>query len=451
MRGRRFLRLRFFMKKRVDNSSPLTKANDNQLLNVFMIFFSVCFGLSVLFAMLSNGETWSNVMFLPKIPDKDQFMDFLNSIRDASGMDVYEKRVIYPPLANMIFFFLGTMIKPELTSTPFSERLKLWTDQRSMLLYIFFVTACLIVLFKIVTAYMQTHNQKRMATLLSVIIVLCYPMLYCIERGNIVLLSVVCSAIFVFFKDSKSKVVRELSFLCLAFAAGIKIYPAILGLLLVFEKRYKEAIRLVIYGVLFFFLPFFFYDGFASIKLLLENVTRFSNKNKARFVMGSVSLENAMYYLGVSSKAAIKLIFILSEVIALICALLAQKNWQKVALLTYMILNIQSASSYYSMIFLLPVVVLFFCEERKKKPLPIDWLYTAFFALIVSPLPAFYHFFGRDLAEKIITQGFGLPFTEQINHALALPVFQVLFLIIIVDVLWEAFKGEKTVKKEKTA
>ncbi len=37
----------------------------------------------------------------------------------------------------------------------------------------------------------------------------------------------------------------------------IKGYPAIFGILLIWEKRWKEAIRLMIYGLLFCFWPAF--------------------------------------------------------------------------------------------------------------------------------------------------------------------------------------------------
>ena len=41
-----------------------------------------------------------------------------------------------------------------------------------------------------------------------------------------------------------------------ALAAGLKLYPAIFGLLLLFDKKYKEAIRLVVYGILAVVIPF---------------------------------------------------------------------------------------------------------------------------------------------------------------------------------------------------
>lgn len=83
-----------------------------------------------------------------------------------------------------------------------------------------------------------------------------YGMLYAYERGNIVIYSFICSMMFVFFQNSKNKYMREIALMSLAFAAGLKIYPAFLGCLL-YNKEYKRAIRTVIYGIIMFIVPFF--------------------------------------------------------------------------------------------------------------------------------------------------------------------------------------------------
>ena len=75
-----------------------------------------------------------------------------------------------------------------------------------------------------------------------------YPVMFCLERGNILILSVVFAMFFIFFKDSDNKFIKELSYISLAMSAGIKIYPAVFGLTLIIEKKYKEALRLLFYG-----------------------------------------------------------------------------------------------------------------------------------------------------------------------------------------------------------
>ena len=85
--------------------------------------------------------------------------------------------------------------------------------------------------------------------------------IYAYERGNLIQLTVVLSTIFLLCYNSKNKIIKEISFICLATAAALKIFPALFGILLLFDKKYKEAMRLIIYGINFTSLPFLFFEG----------------------------------------------------------------------------------------------------------------------------------------------------------------------------------------------
>lgn len=85
----------------------------------------------------------------------------------------------------------------------------------------------------------------------------------------------------VFFvtKDSEKRWVREIGYLCLAFAAALKVYPAIFGFVLIKEKKYKEAFRLAIYGIAVFIISFLLFceEGIAGIPLFLGNLLGWSS------------------------------------------------------------------------------------------------------------------------------------------------------------------------------
>lgn len=82
--------------------------------------------------------------------------------------------------------------------------------------------------------------------------------LFSFERGNIIYLAVINSIFFLVNYQSENKIIREMSFIALAIAAALKGFPALLGILLLYDKRHKEAIRLIVHGVIFSFLPFCF-------------------------------------------------------------------------------------------------------------------------------------------------------------------------------------------------
>ena len=92
------------------------------------------------------------------------------------------------------------------------------------------------------------------------------------ERGNSAMIVVVLLLVALNWRDSESKIKRELAMVLIAVCAGIKIYPAIFGLLYLKEKRWKEALRLLIYGIVIFFLPFLFFLGKDGLILWLSNI-----------------------------------------------------------------------------------------------------------------------------------------------------------------------------------
>ncbi|ETP70820.1 Protein of unknown function (DUF2029), partial [Lachnospiraceae bacterium JC7] len=68
-------------------------------------------------------------------------------------------------------------------------------------------------------------------------------------------------------------------------------YPAVFGLLYLKEKRYKEAIGLVLCGIVLFFAPFSLFGGYQGFRLWLKNVLD---------TMGRSDLRRIQYIKGVT-------------------------------------------------------------------------------------------------------------------------------------------------------
>ena len=68
-----------------------------------------------------------------------------------------------------------------------------------------------------------------------------------LERGNIIYLSCLGVAFFVFYNHSANKYIREMSLISLCVAVNIKIAPVIFGVMLWQEKRYKDIIHCIFY------------------------------------------------------------------------------------------------------------------------------------------------------------------------------------------------------------
>lgn len=104
-----------------------------------------------------------------------------------------------------------------------------------------------------------------------------------IERGNPVFLTLVIILAGLCLKDSPSAAGRECALLLLACAVNFKLYPAVLGLIYLKEKRWKEALRFVVYSVLLFFVPFIWTGGLSGLKAYFNNLSGLSSMTATEY------------------------------------------------------------------------------------------------------------------------------------------------------------------------
>ncbi len=324
---------------------------------------------------------------------EDMFMDFFNSVRDATqGIDCYgERRVIYPPLANCYYLFCSRFMTDAYCNTDIHGRLAFF-DVRANIMPFLITTIICCVLFGIFISH-NLKKEKPVSVIATLFLIINVPMLRLIERGNILFIALVLVAFFIGYRDSENKVIRELSYISLALAAGIKLYPALFGILLLFDKKFKEAIRTVIYGILAFVLPFAFYGGIEGFKLWYRNIRSFSEfKGGGVELEGSTTLETIFYvfkHFGKDvhvSSAVHTLMIVLPILIVLLFAFLTDKYWKKIlAVSVAMILVPGAAQSYTMVIFLVSLLYMFNSEEIER----FDYGYLAIltFEFMYYPFP----------------------------------------------------------------
>lgn len=432
------------------------RLNTKTLLKTYFGVFTVSSILFFIMLAITDGQSFYNTLFRNS-GGTDFFMDFFNSIRDASTKDVYKEGIIYPPLANIFFYIISGMIDPELAATRFSKRTLLQRDYVCLFLYFVFVVLCLLLFSKLIKQFLAKHGLDRFSSAFAVMLIFSYPMIYCVQRGNIVLLSLVFSMFFVFNRNSENKFVKELSFILLAIAAGIKLYPAAFGLLLLVDKKYKEAIRLVIYGVICIILPFFFYDGFESIGDLLNNLNEFSeyslNKLSPEFVCIDVLAMYANLLFGFAYSDVYFFLATITFLSALVIIIISDKEWQKIWAIVYLIMNYPSTARTYILIFAIIPFIVFLCSKSFRKR---DIMYYVAFLLMLVVIPPMYvaNFDGLlDLTANIT--GLNLLLYE-IYHYLASPnqlisvfVITAVTMYMFADVLISVSRNEIQLQRMK--
>ena len=215
-----------------------------------------------------------------------------------------------------------------------------------------------------------------------------------LERGNIIFVALIALMAFVWGKDSKNKWVREISYICLGFAAAIKIYPAIFGLMLLKDKNYKAAVKCMIYGLMLFAIPFAAYDGLSSMKAMIVNIMNtnvmFKVVTGLGYKVNMVSTFSVILGLLEIDKTAYNIETIISifpyiyMVLAIVACLFHKSNWKTTALLSSIIVLVPGYSYVYTLIFFLIPLIAFL--DSKEKRTWVDWICLACFVAMLIPI-----------------------------------------------------------------
>lgn len=206
-----------------------------------------------------------------------------------------------------------------------------------------------------------------------------------IKAGNTIYVSLTALILAVFLKDKKNGFCRELALLCIVLAADLKLAPAIFGLIYIKEKRYKEAIRLLVYGIVgIVVIPSFY----GIIQKLIAELTEYSSVYNPRpeTIIGVV-IELGIL-LGVKSSVytiIAKVCAYVYLVVVIILFLLGDYSWRTLFLLTSTLVVFLNGSYPYTLCyFIIPLA--FFVREENRKSL-LNCIYAVLFALIFSAYP----------------------------------------------------------------
>ncbi len=362
--------------------------------SVFVLFLNV---------LRSHGNCISHFLFYDEI---DGGMDFFNSIIYLKGNSPYSIfNTLYPPLANALFFIVYHCI-PEYISDCWPLRFEetvemrqtamdLRTYQSPLFLFVLFIVFS--TLFMCLLCKYIFSEQRAMA--MSLTSLLSFGFLTAFDRGNIVVLSFFCTVIFVIGHDSTSQIKRELSYISLAIAAGLKIYPAIYGLLLIREKKWKDALRTAVYGVLSVILPCFLFDEKLGalkiwINVLLEGTAGLSDVPWIGNGMTNMVQRLNLYLIqGFGTCLSDDVVGIISICILLLMVLFSLKSVNtnySVFLLTIVMCSLRPQSDYIFIYFLIPLFVLIRNSGEKAISSWNDWIPTLVILLFTTPLPLFY-------------------------------------------------------------
>lgn len=345
--------------------------------NTSKLFYIISFAslvVCIIMGVLSNGVTVSNLLF----NKDDVFMDFFNSVVDCSGDAYGESGVIYPPLVVLfykfcsMFFNIDSMKASEVRETSLG-----------MIIFVCFTVVSYILFAKLIYKYKNGSFANK--SLFAFFTLFSFPMIYLIERGNIIVLVLPLLLYFVNEYDSDVKYKRHLAYICLAISVAIKIYPVFFGLLLLKKKKnFKNILLCIFYGAVFFFVPFIFVGGFSQLGVLIHNILYTSSMFGSKGFGFKVSISNTFSLFGhvfnhVRLFETAGTVFLIITVLAGLFLILFNKwneDWKIYAVISLIIILVPGFSYIYSVAYMI-IPLLFFLNKKEIKW--IDYIYSLLF------------------------------------------------------------------------
>ncbi len=343
---------------------------------LFIILTAACLIWLILLLCISNGGLFSNLFYWDRL---DTGMDFFNSVAETRNGTPYSMyTTLYPPLANLFFYFIQSMVPGYISSLWPDTHLEI-VDMRStnmdmrahqelMLPFIIFTVLSVLLLYILIEKLLA--GRSRYSKLAAIACVLSHGVLYAVERGNIILISLLLALFFMAFHDSENKAVKELALIALAVSAGLKLYPAVLGMVLIKERRWKDAVRTVIYGVICFIVPFFVFEGTEAIPIFFKGLFSFSNNTDAQFGLYGIIhfvLLRLKDFFGIDL-VNVSVVYTVCRIVALFGMLYVfmteKKKSREWLALILILIYFQESVSYTLCFFIIPFIA--YLQENKK-------------------------------------------------------------------------------------
>ena len=140
--------------------------------------------------------------------------------------------------------------------------------------------------------------------------------------------------------------------------------------------------------------------------------------------------------------------FIATELIAFVLGFFCKREWQKVFICTYMMLNVHSVAMHYTLVYIIPALAVFLVESRNERKKALNIFYFSLFSVQFVLLP--FHFF-RTMNSWYAYWAFLFDMLgpTSFNKMISCPAFQFLALVVFIDIIVCAVSA--ALKKKKIA
>lgn len=367
----------------------------------------------------------------------DTGMDFFNMLSNIFYADPYKFNSNYPALCFIIWRILFHIMP---INDNCGDSFYLRTYMPAQLGYILFNLFCIILIWEMVKLICKDLEVNTV--LFAIVVAMSGPLLFTIERGNIIILAFAMLLVFFAFYDSEKKWQRYVAYVALAVSASVKIYPALFGILILLKRRYKEAAITMIIGIIVFLTPFFCFGGINSIKSMLNGIMMTSTDNISLGNNYNFSMRNVLNiisdYLGSNVNISSLIVLFVSVAICFGLFAISKKTWQRILAISMLCIWIPAFSYTYTLLFLI-IPFLYFLKEEKINS--YRYIFLICYIIIMCPI-------ALPLVGRFNLQGVKFPLgypTLIINVAIIILIISSLIESIVLYFKWKLINKEKNI------
>lgn len=428
-------------------SKPLSKKLNNTktslMFNVFIIFFAICGIGSLIAAFVSDGVTLGHMLHSENTQTAAtfHFYDYLNTLRNAGSKNFERGAYNYSPMSMLIFYVIAQFMPTRyILSSGFPSLIQMSRNQTFIYCYLIILMLLLVLCYRVHRNMIRMNGCKMREEVVSFLLIVSYPTLYCIKLGNILGLSCVLLMFFIAYRDSQKRSAREFALISLALSAAITPYTLIFALLLVSKDKnsFYNISKAFLYSAVLFVAPAFF-TGFDNLALYIKNLFIIPNE----LSIENIAISNILRFIGMESKPLIYVIAAVFEIIALACIFILPSAWQKSAAAVYLIVNLVPSAPNAILILVFIPLILLFTEKTHKAA---DWLYLGAYALLITPLPEWFWTDREDFLSMF--ESLGIFTVHNANELIAPFAIQLIFVLVVCQSVSVLIKNKKNENKQ---
>lgn len=266
-----------------------------------------------------------------------------------------------------------------------------WASHSAMLSCVVFLVTVLFFFWDSLNRVCQKYGVSKW----NLVILLCSSVfIFSVERANVIFIGAALINYYLVYYDHRDRTWRYLALTCLCLAAALKGFPALFGLLLLKERRYRDIAFCVILTLLLVFVPFLFLEhGLDTIPQMVKNTATNSATylHSLNCLWGFHRVIHMACLIGHAPEGAIDTIIAVARMVAAVLVLLTiglvlleDRLSRQLLLIACAILLYPVNSGFYCGLYFFPVILIFF--SRGETTRRSDYVILLLLCMMICPL-----------------------------------------------------------------